>query len=376
MEINNNDGRAKVLAYYLPQFYPCDFNDKWYCKGFTEWTNVGKARSLFRGHYQPKVPSDLGYYDLRVPEVADKQAELARAAGVFGFAYWHYWWAGKMLLNMPAERMLKTQSPDFPFMFAWANESWYKKLWDKDASKDTLIMEQTYPGEEDNLAHFNYCLPFFKDPRYLTFDGRPMFLVYHPLDYPQVKEFMAQWNGLLKKNGVADSFYWMAISSNDDAEFEKLRNLGFDCVNFQIRSERIGDFTPDTRLSIKHIIRAYQYRRNSLLHRPDIIKYENVMKHIWVERYDSREDVAPVIIPNMDHTPRSGSNGFVYMNATPSNFEKLARRVLENVKKKRNKIVMMKSWNEWAEGNYMEPDMKYGHGFIDALGKVVEETKE
>ena len=221
MEINNNDGRAKVIAYYLPQFYPCEFNDKWYGKGFTEWTNVGKANKLFRGHYQPKVPADLGYYDLRLPDVAEKQVELAKEAGIFGFAYWHYWWAGKRLLDMPAERMLKTMKPDFPFMFAWANESWYKKLWDTDTKKDTLIMEQTYPGEEDNRDHFEYCLPFFKDKRYITFDGRPVFFIYRPLKFEHLKDFITQWNTWIKEEGVADSFYWMAMSENKDEDFEQ-----------------------------------------------------------------------------------------------------------------------------------------------------------
>ena len=219
MEINNNDGRSKVIAYYLPQFYPCDFNDKWYGKGFTEWTNVGKAKPLYHGHYQPKVPSDLGYYDLRIPEVAEKQVELAHKAGVFGFAYWHYWWAGKRLLDMPAERMLKTMKPDFPFMFAWANESWYKKLWDTDTKKDTLIMEQTYPGEDDNRVHFEYCLPFFKDKRYITYDGRPVFFIYKPLKFEHFQKFKAQWNKLIKEAGVADSFFWMAMSETTDEEF-------------------------------------------------------------------------------------------------------------------------------------------------------------
>ena len=375
MEINNGDGRAKVIAYYLPQFYPCEFNDKWYGPGFTEWTNVGKAKPLFRGHYQPKVPADLGYYDLRVPEVAEKQAELAREAGVFGFAYWHYWWAGKMLLNMPAERMLKTLKPSFPFMFAWANENWFKKLWDKDTGKDTLIMEQTYPGEEDNLSHFNYCLPFFKDNRYLYYDGKPMFLIYHPLSFPDVQAFIKQWNNLIKEAGVAESFYWMAVASNNAEDFEKLKELGFDCVNFQIGNQRKGIPSNNAKnYSRYHLIQSF---RHYVLRQPSLVDYRIMINTIWQEQYDSRDDVAPVIIPQWDHSPRSGLRAAsIYVNATPSNFEKLAINVLSRVKKKKNKIVMLKSWNEWAEGNFMEPDLKYGRGFIEALGKAVESTKE
>lgn len=376
MEINNNDGRAKVIAYYLPQFYPCEFNDKWYGKGFTEWTNVGKARPLFRGHYQPKVPADLGYYDLRVPEVAEKQAELAREAGVFGFAYWHYWWAGKKLLNMPAERMLESLRPDFPFMFAWANENWFKKLWDKDAGKDVMIMEQTYPGESDNLAHFNYCLPFFKDKRYITFNGRPVFLIYHPLNYPEVKSFMKQWDELIKENGVAERFFWMAICADDGNQFDRLKQLGFDCVNYQLHGERLGLNVPPKKLHPKYIFYSLKWHWERLCGYPEKMDYNKIVENIWINRLDSREDVAPIIIPNWDHTARSGKKGHVYVNSSPNKFYQMAKKVLCEVKKKKNKIVMMKSWNEWAEGNYMEPDLKYGKGNIEALGKAVEETKE
>lgn len=373
MEINNKDGKAKIIAYYLPQFYPCEFNDKWYGKGFTEWTNVGKAKSLFAGHYQPKVPADLGYYDLRVPEVAEKQAELARESGVFGFAYWHYWWAGKMLLNMPAERMLETLKPDFPFMFAWANENWFKKLWDKDVKKDTLIMEQTYPGEEDNRAHFEYCLPFFKDKRYLTFDGKPMFLIYHPLNFPEVKSFIQQWDKWIKIEGVADSFYWMACAK-DGGEYENTVSLGFDAVNFSVGGERKGQRVYDNKFSIGYWMYSLKWHLNQLLSKPSTFDYNTIIKTIWVDEYDSKENVIPTVIPNWDHTPRSGSKGDVFIDATPNNFYKLAYNVLSKVRKKGNKIVMLKSWNEWAEGNYMEPDIRFGKGFIEALNKAIAES--
>jgi len=374
MEINNGDGRAKVLAYYLPQFYPCEFNDKWYGKGFTEWTNVGKAKPLFKGHLQPRVPSELGYYDLRVPEVAEKQVELAREAGVFGFAYWHYWWAGEMLLNMPAERLLASQKPDYPFMFSWANENWFKKLWDKDTSKDTLIREQTYPGEADNRAHFDYCLPFFKDTRYLTYDGKPMFMIYHPLNFLEVEEFMNQWDRWIKEEGVADCFYWMAVARNSEEELSRLISLGFNCVNFNVDGERLGWNNNKSKFSLETWKKRFEYH---FKYKAALVDYTKMIDAIWVNHLDSREDVAPVIIPQWDHSPRSGNKAArIYNNATPDNFYKLASNVLSHVKNKKNKIVMLKSWNEWAEGNYMEPDLTYGRGYIEALGKAVEETKE
>lgn len=365
MEILNNDGKAKVLAFYLPQFAPTELNDKYYGKGFTEWTNVGKAKPLFRGHYQPKVPADLGYYDLRVPEVANQQAELAREAGVFGFAYWHYWWSGDMELEKAGERMLQSGEPNYPFCFAWANENWYKKLWSKDKKDDILLKDQQYPGAKDNKAHFDYCLPFFKDSRYITFDGRPVFMIYRPMAFPEVKQFIQQWNELIKEAGVADSFYYVGMMYHSD-ELNILKNLGFDCVSPQHNlraSYNDGTFVGRVKARLQSL-----QGKQGILRRFDYSEYPNT---VWDETCDSREDVAPQLIPNWDNTPRAGRRGLLYENATPEYFGKAADKVLKGVKKKNNKLVFLKSWNEWAEGNYMEPDLKYGHGFIDALGNAV-----
>lgn len=374
MEINNGDGKAKVISYYLPQFYPNDFNDKWYGKGYTEWTNVGKAKPLFHGHYQPHVPADLGYYDLRIPEVAEKQAELAREAGVFGFGYWHYWWAGKKLLEKPAERMLSTGSPNFPFCFCWANESWFKKMWNKDKKGDTLIMEQTYPGKEDNEEHFKYCLPFFNDKRYLRYNKLPIFMIYRPLEFKGLDDFMKQWNNLARDYGVANRFYFIAYIDNKH-EKEALalaRELHFDCVTFEPFGARIGKNNENI---LMHVIHGIERRLKMICGLPNIVNYKQVIKNLWIEKYDSHENVAPVLIPQWDHSPRSGVKGTVFVNCTPKRFEKVCNIVLSNIKKKENKMVFLKSWNEWGEGNYMEPDLKFGKGFIEALGRQIEETK-
>ena len=365
MDINNNDGKAKVLAFYLPQFEPTELNDKYYGKGFTEWTNVGKAKPLYRGHYQPKVPADLGYYDLRVPEVAMQQAELARNAEVFGFAYWHYWWSGDMELEKASERMLCTGKPNFPFCFAWANENWYKKLWSKDKKEDILIKDQQYPGDEDNKTHFDYCLPFFKDNRYITFDGRPIFLIYRPLDFPGVSKFIKQWNNWLKESGVASSFYFVGMMYHT-SELDQIRKLGFDCVTPQhnLRTS-LNDSTIIGR------IRSYWQSftgKYGVLFKYDYQDYPNT---VWNQVVDSRDDVAPQLIPNWDNTPRAGRRGLLYVNATPEVFAVASNEVMKGVKYKSNKLVFLKSWNEWAEGNYMEPDLRYGKGFINALKEAV-----
>ena len=203
-----------IIAYYLPQYHPFPQNDEWWGKGFTEWTNVGKAKPLLKGHYQPKVPADLGYYDLRLPEVRDEQAELAREAGVGAFCYWHYWFGGKgrQLLNEIIDDVLRTGKPDCPFCFGWANESWKAKQWNKDGTGDKVIMEQRYGGESDYRLHFEYALNFFKDHRYIKIDNKPLFLVYKPNLLPS--DFISYWNKWAKEEGI--DFAALSDSDYDD----------------------------------------------------------------------------------------------------------------------------------------------------------------
>lgn len=367
MEILDKNNKPVILAYYLPQFYPTEFNNKWYGKGFTEWTNVGKAKPFFHGHYQPKVPSDLGYYDMRLPEIAEKQAELAIEAGISGFAYWHYWFGnGKTMLEMPLKRAVETGKPDFPFCLAWANESWYKKMWDNNGTK-ALICEQTYPGEEDIIEHFNYCLPAFKDQRYIRYNGRPVFIIYKPEQHPDIAHFMEKWNELIKSEGVADGFYFIAtIYKTEDAS--KFINLGFDAVTYEAWSKLMSKmFYEDQNLFTK-CKRIFTNRiLTPIFKKVKKLSYKKVIDAIWRTGFDDREDVVPILIPNFDHSPRSGRKNYIITDPTPNNWAKQLDRVLDNVALKRNKLVILRAWNEWGEGNYMEPDLKYGKGFIETL---------
>ena len=174
---------ARFIAFYLPQFHPTKENDEWWGKGFTEWVSVAKARPLYRGHVEPHIPADLGFYDLRIPEIREQQAELAKEAGIEAFCYWHYWFGeGKRLLERPFNEVLTSGKPDFPFCLAWANHSWYKKLWDSQArEKDLLLIEQKYLGIEDYKSHFYAMLPAFKDDRYFRVNGKLFFIVYDPI---------------------------------------------------------------------------------------------------------------------------------------------------------------------------------------------------
>ena len=206
------------IAFYLPQYYPIPENDEWWGKGFTEWTNVTKAKPLFEGHKQPHFPADLGYYDLRVPEVREQQAQLAREAGIEGFCYWHYWFGnGKRLLERPFNEVLKSGKPDFPFCLAWANETW-SGIWNGVSEK--VLMKQEYPGLKDYEDHFYTILPAFKDKRYMRVDGKPLFVVYNPDDLPDMKVFCDYFNELAIKNGlkglhlVANSYHGNPLCFN------------------------------------------------------------------------------------------------------------------------------------------------------------------
>ncbi len=365
------DDKTKIIAYYLPQYHPFKENDEWWGKGFTEWTNVGKAKPLFKGHYQPKIPGELGYYDLRIPEVAEAQAELARKAGIYGFCYWHYWFGnGKELMEMPFYRALTTGKPDFPFCLGWANEKWMAKLWNKDykngsQSNGRILIDMTY-STEDHINHFYKLLPAFKDRRYIKIDGKPFFLIYRPLDFVDLHEFMVLWNKLIKDNGVADSFYFVAHAKNEE-EFGQLLSMGFDAVNI-FPLERNG--------KDRHIISSLITKlKKHIFGIPKLINYESIIEGTWVEGIDDNEKVLPTLIPNWDHSPRSGKHALILENCTPETWRLHIKRILKGVSNKKNRIIMLKSWNEWGEGNYLEPDLRYGDQYINVLKDEISKMK-
>ena len=223
--------KVRILVYYLPQFHPFKENDEWWGKGFTEWTNVARAKKLFLGHYQPHIPADLGFYDLRVPEVREQQAELARMAGIEAFCYYEYWFGnGRQLMELPFEEVVSTGKPDFPFCLCWANHSWYKKLWDpQKKGKDKLLIEQKYPGKDDYINHFNHLLPAFRDNRYVRVNGKLVYVIYDVKGFKDVSNFMALWRKLAKDNGLND-FYFIATDFNSENRREYIE-LGFDAIH-------------------------------------------------------------------------------------------------------------------------------------------------
>lgn len=359
-----------VIAYYLPQYHPTPNNDKWWGKGFTEWTNVAKAQKLYRGHYQPHIPADLGFYDLRIPEVREQQAQMARYAGVSAFCYYHYWFEfGNEELDLPFKEVLRLGQPDFPFCLCWANESWYNKMWNKEGAvvSKKLLAEQKYLGEDDNKKHFDSLFQAFNDKRYLRYDGKLVFVIYRPLLFEGVSKFMQQWRTLAKENGLND-FYFIGYSYDVTNEYDRIIELGFDAVN----SCGIINYRGYNVSFIRKFYNTLNRYKRKILKTPEVQKYKDVAPLFMNPQYDVKENVIPTLIPNWDHTPRSGANGYLFAESTPQNFSKHISDVKRILSNKHNQLCFLKSWNEWGEGNYVEPDLKYGWGYLDALKKFSE----
>ncbi len=377
--------KARVIAFYLPQYYPVKENDEMWGKGFTEWRNVAKARPLFRGHYQPQLPADLGFYDLRIPEVREKQAMLAQEAGIEGFCYWHYWFGnGRRILEMPFNEVLRSGKPDFPFCLGWANHSWTNKTWQKldRFQKDTIFIKQLYPGVEDYKQHFYTMLPAFKDRRYIKVDDKPLFLIYAADQLPNAAEFIETWNDLAKENGLNGFHFVARTASTGSLNPHISRKKMFDSVNERYDALLAQGFDAISSSTLKQadIMTNGYYKKmfNLLLGRNSIqfgiekYDYRKIIEHLYYPE-DKRIDVYPQLVPRWDKTPRKGRDAQIYYNSTPEAFKRSIQLALDTIKDKPEdkKILFLFAWNEWGEGAYMEPDIKYGHGYIDALREEI-----
>lgn len=344
---------ARLIAFYLPQFHPIPENDKAWGQGFTEWTNVTKAHPLFPGHVQPKLPADMGFYDLRVPEVREQQAEMARSYGIEGFCYWHYWLGnGRRLLERPFNEVLNSGEPDFPFCLGWANHSWDSKGWMGGEGDQTI--QQIYPGKEDADEHFEFLYSAFTDKRYMRIKDKPIFVIYRPNEIPNCKEYLDYWRELAVKKGL-NGIYVIGDTPGDH------HKLGLDGSLYSgqrhLTKEVWDEPTPWDRLHGKRLMKA---------------SYLNVMKHL-IKPGGYKEGDFPVIIPNWDTTPRMGDDAMVFYGNNPTLFKLHVRQILESVKNRplEENLVFVRAWNEWAEGNYLEPDQEFGRGFLEALKEEV-----
>ena len=367
----------QIIAFYLPQFHPIKENNENFGEGFTEWTNVAKAKPLFKGHIQPKIPADLGFYDLRLPEVRAKQAELAKEAGVTAFCYYHYWFGnGKVVMEKPLQEVVRLGEPDFPFCVCWANHTWYKKTWSAEKNKleQELLFEQTYPGDQDIIDHFNYLLPTFKENRYYKIDGRLAFVIYNLKEQPVEywRKFKNIWNKLALENELPEFFFIANTLYTKDLDSELFNVCDMTILSLVANCIMKQDF------SIKNKIK---YRLNliwsRLLRRPPLVwSYKNAYPFFVDERCRD-ENVIPVMVPNWDYTARRGVGGLIIKDSTPELFKKHVLQIFDLISKKdvSKQIVFLKSWNEWGEGNYMEPDLEFGKQYIKALKEMIESLK-
>lgn len=346
--------RARAIAFYLPQFFPIPENDQWWGSGFTEWTNAARAQKLFPGHVQPTLPADLGFYDLRVPETRQAQSDLARQYGVEAFAYWHYWFgSGDRILERPFREVLANARPEVKFCLAWANQSW-TGAWH--AAADKVLKQQNYPGPEDDRLHFDSLLPAFRDERYLRVNDRPVFYVFRPEELPDASAFVARWQAMAKEAGLP-GLYLVAEASDLLGAGPRYDNAvadGFDSTVYM-------------RLPVE-VTRTSRFRMRAtrkVLGGPEVWPYsDQIISHTPRESH-----VQPCVYPNWDNTPRAGRRGLAVTGATPERFQRNVEAAVELLADRapEERLLWIKSWNEWAEGNHLEPDLREGHGWLKAL---------
>jgi hypothetical protein len=344
-----------VVAFYLPQFHPIPENNLWWGPGFTEWTNVVRARPRYPGHYQPRLPGELGFYDLRLPDTREAQAMLAAEYGVSAFCYWHYWFGGRRLLERPFLEVLKSGRPAFPFCLGWANQTW-SGIWH--GAPDRVLIKQTYPDvgdERDYRAHFEAVLPAFNDARYLRIDGCPLFLVYEPKDLPEPQRFLDLWRQWAVDEGLPGIFF---VGRTETPR--RSSPAVFDAFTLDpVPSRSIARHDWPRRLARKigvPLVRSYRrYSDETPLGIADGPSF-------------------PTLMPGFDNTPRSGAGGVVLHGAEPPTFESNVAHAVAHVISTQpvgKRVLFVKSWNEWAEGNYLEPDQRYGRAYLEALAKGI-----
>lgn len=360
----------RIIAINLPQFHPFKENDEWWGKGFTEWTNVTKAKPRFRGHYQPHLPSDTGFYDLRLPEARQMQADMAKEAGIYGFCYYHYWFNGKRLMNRPIDEILKSGEPDFPFMLCWANENWSRN-WDGGFNK--VLIEQNY-SKEDDIDHMRWlCKNVFSDKRYIKVNNKPFFAVYRPQLFDDVKTTITRWRNVAKEYGME---LYLGYMSRNDEDFIK---DGFDVkVEFQpyvtphLKTEifaQILDFK-NSNLFFR-TFRHYFPNSNNPFNMN--FSYKDYVTFMCNRKPDCLKTF-PCVTPSWDNSSRRKGWFFMLKNSTPSLFGKWLAYVLKNFVPYSDdeNFVFINAWNEWAEGNHLEPDQKWGRAYLEETKKQIE----
>lgn len=356
---------ARLLAMYLPQFHPIPENDQWWGAGFTEWTNVVKAQPLFPEHYQPHLPSELGFYDLRLPEVRAAQAALARDHGIHGFVYYHYWFEGRLLLERPLREVLESGQPDFPFCICWANHNW-SRTWT--GSQQELLLEQTYSAADDR-EHIRWLLPYLKDRRYITVLGRPVIFLYRAQQLPNLAETIRVWREAAVAAGLP-GLYFSWVEGNHPTETPNLVGQGLDAAcEFQPRTGSSGAPQPTWVRGTARQLLPRPWRTNQ------IRDYDRLVAGA-LGRPTPPYKRFPCVTPGWDNAarraPRLPAN--IWTGSTPIAYERWLRRTLEKFEPfgPDEDFVIVNAWNEWAEGNHLEPDRKWGRAYLEATRRAVD----
>lgn len=348
----SDEAPVRAIAFHLPQFHPIPENDRWWGPGFTEWTNVTRARPGFVGHYQPHLPADLGYYDLRLPQARAQQAELARAYGIHGFCHYYYWFSGKRLLETPVEAMRASGEPDFPYCLCWANENWTRR-WDGTDS-EILIAQKHAPGDDERLIRD--LLAHFRDPRYIRVAGRPLFIVYRIGVVPDIARSAERWRTIAQQEGIGE-LYLCAAKTYDtgDPTF-----YGFDAV---------VEFPP-------HGLRTVTMHDALDFIDPDfsgtVVDYRQFVVDC-VSTRDPSYMLHRTVMPGWDNTPRRMHQALVFAHASPEVYELWMREVVARAcaKPAEERLVFINAWNEWAEGAHLEPDRRFGRQYLEATRRAL-----
>jgi lipopolysaccharide biosynthesis protein len=358
-----SEDAPKVIAFYLPQFHPFKENDAWWGKGFTEWSNVAKAIPQFKEHYQPRLPSDLGYYDLRLTDVVAEQIDMAKLYGIEAFCFHYYWFAGHRLMEKPIEAYLENaEKLNFPFCLCWANENWSRR-WD--GSENDILIAQDH-SEDDNENVFYDLLRYFKDKRYLTVNGKPLIVIYRPDLIPDLKTLTKQWRNLAVKEGLPG----LHLVSTNAFGFKDYQNIGFDAiVEFPPHGIEAGNINSKIKLLNEDFV-------------GNVYEYDNVIDYS-LKRLDSQSESEyakgyyPTVMTAWDNSARKPGKGNVFHAATPAKFQRWldgCYRWSNNEHCNGSKFVFVNAWNEWAEGTYLEPDKKYGYSYLNAVRSTINEN--
>jgi lipopolysaccharide biosynthesis protein len=359
----------RSIAIYLPQFHPIPINDKAWGDGFTEWTNVRKAKPLFEGHYQPHVPHEIiGYYNLGDSEVLIRQAAMAKEHSIYGFAYYHYWFNGKRLLNLPIDNMLKSGKPNFPFCLIWANENWTKR-WDGEDNE--VIIKQEYSLEDDRKHIRFLCENVFPDKRYITVKNKPFFVVYKPFLFPDIKKTIEIWRDEVSKTIFKEIYI---VTMDNFIVRQNPDKIGFDAtIHFQ----------PDYRIfrsrisanKVSEILHKLKIRESPFL-KNTIYDYEEY-SNFSLKFYTSlNHKCYPGIMPGWDNSARRKNGALIFLNSTPEKYKKWLNSILKIYQgfNDEENFIFLNAWNEWAEGNHLEPCKKWNSKYLQCTKEVIRKS--